>query len=757
MDFAEVFDRRRLGESDIQPGFDIIVGNPPFVTARSADLRERYRQRWPTSCYRKYHMLAPFVELALTKLLRPGGQLAYIVSNAFATREFGKPLVEQALTRMELLNVIDCSGLMFPGHGTPTCILLGHAISPSSPVVVGTSGLMLGRPVCQTVVCSTRPGMGRLRDEAEESPLWRETLVYWERPGEGRDHVSCDMWSVAKTRQHPWTMDTQSGPLKEQLEMACTSVLKDYSGSPVSYSTVTGMDAVFTLRFDQARRLHLGTETVAFAIGEDLRDWSVFPSQVAIRPYTSDGSLLRPTELSTEAADYFARWRSALENRRGMLFMAGMKAGDPWYRFEYYDASREADPNRINWAFIATHISACQPRSTLQTNRSINGFVPRDGHHIGGALLAVLNSSAALVWLKQVCYNKGAGSNEERDRFEFSGGKVQDLPIPTRLLDRTAVVTRAASLSSECSRIGSLIPRIAPLKLFEKVGEGYGDWYRSIAGYQEPAESLQLDWQSADELMAAYARAREETCSLRRLMVALQEEMDWLIYGAYGLLPLEHPAVNLTGSLPPMAIDKMERPYRLRERTLPVPPRWPVEQRRLWEERLRVMETNEHIGHIEKPAYKRRWEEPFGDRDLRNACDWWLLEKAEWILEHLLDGGPVDLETWAAELWQDTRVRAAFEVLARVSRERGGTPLPSQCTGEQFARHLRKLVDSETVPDKRSAFKRKHEQFRGIKPDASLPNGIPRERFRSVTGREGYYVWAGKDVWHGVEGDTWDE
>lgn len=757
LDFAEVFDRRGHGEGNEQPGFDIIVGNPPFVTARSADLRERYRERWPTSCYRKYHMLAPFIELGLTKLLRPGGQLGYIVSNAFATREFGRPLVEHVLTRMELLNVIDCSGLMFPGHGTPTCMLLGYAISRRLPVAVSASGFLLGQPTRQTIACSTRPGMGRLRDEAEESPLWREILAYWEKPEKGGRHVSCDTWSITKTRLHPWTMDTTSGPLKDLLEAACSGMLEDNSKSPVSYSTVTGMDSVFTLQIDVARRLNLGNEVVAFAIGEDLRDWSVFPSQVAIRPYAFDGSLLMLTQLSAQTADYFSRWRSALEDRRGMMFMAGMKAGDPWYRFEYYDASREVDPNRINWAFIATHISACKPPSPLQTNRSINGFSPSDDRHQGNWLLALLNSSSALLWLKQVCYNKGAGGNEERDRFEFSGGKVQDLPVPTRLLDDPALVCRANTLASECSRFGTLIPRLAPQKLFERRGEAYNDWYRDISGYQQPAESLSLDWQSADELVSAYRIARDESDRLRRVMIALQEEMDWLIYGAYGLLPLEHPAVNLSGSDSPMPIDRMQRPYRLRDHGLPVPPEWLVEQRRLWEERLRVIETNEHVARIEQPAYKRRWEEPFGGRELRNACDWWLLEKAEWLLEHHFNGGPIDLETWSAELWRDARVRAAFEAIGQLSQAGAGGSGGGECTSDAFDRYLRKLVDAESVPDKRSVFKKKHEQYRGIKPDAHLPNGVPRERFRSVTGRAGSYVWAGKDLWHGVEGDIWDE
>ena len=39
-------------------GFDIIVGNPPFVNVSSQKRRELYRSRWPRVCHREYQMVA---------------------------------------------------------------------------------------------------------------------------------------------------------------------------------------------------------------------------------------------------------------------------------------------------------------------------------------------------------------------------------------------------------------------------------------------------------------------------------------------------------------------------------------------------------------------------------------------------------------------------------------------------------------------------------------------------------------------------
>ena len=100
----------------VKGGFDLIIGNPPFVTARNPIKRELYRERWPLVCHMKFLLVSPFFAVSFG-LLRPKGQLGFIVSNAFAKREFGRPLIERFFPAITLQKIIDCSGLMFPGHG----------------------------------------------------------------------------------------------------------------------------------------------------------------------------------------------------------------------------------------------------------------------------------------------------------------------------------------------------------------------------------------------------------------------------------------------------------------------------------------------------------------------------------------------------------------------------------------------------------------------------------------------------------------
>ena len=149
-------------------GFDLIVGNPPFVTARNPEKRELYAKRWPRVCYKNYLLVCPFFELSFG-LLKPAGQLGFIVANAFAQRDLGQPLVENFFPTVDLQKVVDCSGLMFPGHGTPTCLVFGAQRKPAEQSPVRVAAIL--------------PGGGDLRTPPEESPLWYTLAAQHDNPG----------------------------------------------------------------------------------------------------------------------------------------------------------------------------------------------------------------------------------------------------------------------------------------------------------------------------------------------------------------------------------------------------------------------------------------------------------------------------------------------------------------------------------------------------------------------------------------------
>ena len=79
----------------VRDGFDIVIGNPPYVRAdfpdhRHKDLRERimasgqYETLWE-----KWDLFVPFIEKGF-RLLRPGGAIAYIVSDAYCHAKYAE-------------------------------------------------------------------------------------------------------------------------------------------------------------------------------------------------------------------------------------------------------------------------------------------------------------------------------------------------------------------------------------------------------------------------------------------------------------------------------------------------------------------------------------------------------------------------------------------------------------------------------------------------------------------------------------------
>ena len=101
-----------------------------------------------------------------------------------------------------------------------------------------------------------------------------------------------------------------------------------------------------------------------------------------------------------------------------------VEAGRKW--FEYFCPYEDRHSIQATIAFpdITTHnhfVFFEKHRLFKDTAPMVLLKNAEDGHF----LTAFLNSSCVLFWLKQICFNKGSGEDEQRDRFEFASGKVR--------------------------------------------------------------------------------------------------------------------------------------------------------------------------------------------------------------------------------------------------------------------------------------------------------------------------------------------
>ena len=107
-------------------GFDVIVGNPPFlgIKAMDPDMKEYIRSRYRT-VHQQFDILIPFIELGLS-LLRSGGRLGFVISNKILAADYGRILRSTIINNYVIEQMIDLSSLnMFEDAATyPHIIIL---------------------------------------------------------------------------------------------------------------------------------------------------------------------------------------------------------------------------------------------------------------------------------------------------------------------------------------------------------------------------------------------------------------------------------------------------------------------------------------------------------------------------------------------------------------------------------------------------------------------------------------------------------
>lgn len=120
-------------------GFDVVVGNPPYVRAEQfVELKPHLESRFQT-----YHGQADlyvfFFELGL-RLLRPGGRLAYIANNKWLKAGYGAPLRRMLAEHTELEEVVDFGHAkqIFPDADTFPCVVVARKPTgvPARPLTI---------------------------------------------------------------------------------------------------------------------------------------------------------------------------------------------------------------------------------------------------------------------------------------------------------------------------------------------------------------------------------------------------------------------------------------------------------------------------------------------------------------------------------------------------------------------------------------------------------------------------------------------
>ena len=120
-----------LREGDPNAGFDVVLANPPYVRMEKLDNEDElsYGEAFPEVSASRADILVYFYARAL-QILRPDGQLAFITSNSFTKRKYGKKLRGYLPNALAIDRVIDFGEVKIFDATVEPYVLIGHKTAP---------------------------------------------------------------------------------------------------------------------------------------------------------------------------------------------------------------------------------------------------------------------------------------------------------------------------------------------------------------------------------------------------------------------------------------------------------------------------------------------------------------------------------------------------------------------------------------------------------------------------------------------------
>lgn len=616
---------RRILRLILKPKFHVIVGNPPYITerdeARKAYHREmvgagRSKRRRYQSAYKEYSLASPFIERSI-QLAETDGRVGLIVGNNFMKRDFGKPLIEDVLAGVDLQLVVDTAHAVIPHHGTPTAMLFLQNRAPRENQV--------------RAVVSKRDELPSPTDPAN-GKVWRSILEGQDTVGYNNDFVSVSDFDREVLQKHPWSIGGGGAAELKGMMDGCAEQIVGEMALSVGRTAHTGADDAYVADRSVLQRRGLTSDQIVEFVEEDkLRDWALQSPTHSVFPYTSSFAVI-----ADKPSDAVIRWlwpyRALLWERREPQG-THREIGFTWHQYSRFHPERF--PGRgIAFAFVASqnHFVMDPGGKVFKQSAPVIKLpvTATDDDYL--ALLGFLNSSIACFWMKQVFQPKThAGQRHHPDParavYEFTSTGLHDFPVPTLGAHRRRIVMLASSMHQLGQQRGGLLASSTVNELIARSHTA-----------SELRDSLATRWHTADVL--------------RERMIALQEELDWVAYAAFGLANescLLDPTLyeELTcprGSRPVERLHSRISTVRAGGRALTleegeVAPvgSLPESLESLWGIREQAIQASDQLRLVEVPLFKRAWrdtEQNIPEAEYRRKKDngdlgAWLAELAE--------------------------------------------------------------------------------------------------------------------------------
>lgn len=647
--------------------YHAVVGNPPYIVEQDSAKKALYRDLYKSAAG-KFALSSPFTE-RFFDLASPAGFVGLINSNAWTKRDFGEVLIEQVLRLLDVQKVVDTSGCYLPGHGTPTLLLFGRNRDSDR------NGF--------TTVLGKRGETSEPSDPST-APVWSEVISHHNDIGFDGQFVSVARFTAQEGRSHPWILAgggareffatySQFGPQKLGTMLAF-----------IGRTTHTGDDEFFPRPLSVSARERLaGARYVPFVRGQDVGKYEVAHKLDVLFPYDDSGE---STELGLAEAKSYWPFRQRLRLRRN-FGKTLEERGQRWSEHSMFFPDRFRARPVIAFPFVSTHNDFAFVRNAMvfkQTAPALKLRPQYDADSDHQALLGYLNSSTVGFWCRLVMFPKGGdqvgdgarlSATQWNRHLEYAGNLLQQLPVP----DLDVLLEHLLDLV------------IAAEETVQAMAEYAADKVVATTLAETPSLAALRD---------ARTRSVAERARLRGILVSLQEEMDWRVYGIFGLHTVTAPSVDAVR----VPVEPNHRPFEVRlarevESDISASEWFRVHKREpptevggpladLYRQRLRLLDDPEHgrqLRLLETPETKRRWSPPDDTKAFREAVRTWLLDRIEAVFREQPTPELRTTRQLALDLGRNAAVQAAYELLTEDS-------------GVDLVKLVSELVDAEGVP-----------------------------------------------------------
>lgn len=482
-------------------GFDIVLGNPPYVRMELLKAMKPYLESRFEVVSDRADLYAYFFERGV-KLLKPGGRLGFISSSTFFKTGSGAPLRDFLRTKATIEHVIDFGDLqIFDGVTTYPAIL---------------------------VIRAEKPGADHQLNfwKVEQLPDANFTAAY-----------------VSNAQSYPqsaltggsWELE-EAGlqALRDKIRQG-RPTLKEVYGSPL-YGIKTGLNEAFVIDTPTKEQICAADPRSAkllkpFLEGKDLRRWRqegrgrwiiyIPKNRVAIDDYPGIKKWLLP-------------FKEKLENR------ATQQA---WFELQQAQEAYSGPFTRPKISY--PHFNA-ERNFSLELSGAFSNdksyFIPTDDRF----LLGYLNSSIGWFFLSNLAPAVRGGFHELRVQY------VEQLPIPDA---PEAVKKSVARLVDECTRSASQrhalqtafvrrLPDLCPPNRSPKLSTVLQEWWRLAdfpAFRNEVKKVFKADVPLAERSAWEdwFNRDKADIARLTAEIEATEQKIDALVYQLFQLTPEE--------------------------------------------------------------------------------------------------------------------------------------------------------------------------------------------------------------------------